>query len=211
MAAEQREQPSGFQLNFQEQWDRVNSQHRETEERVVGLQTGLNTMQQMFEERLTLAENRLGELQSGQLELVSKQTTNMAELQDMVANFQRVRVDSLLLGQGSLLLLPRRMRLEKRVLWATTTIVKCEEPGVSLEEGSSTTSRGAGGATGERRTLEETSWGAGGAAGMRTLKGGTSTTSGNCWGCWDEDTGGGHLYYSGPSRDWSICVKCPYN
>ena len=52
-------------------------------------------MQQMFEERLTLAENRLGELQSGQLELVSKQTTNMAELQDMVANFQRVRVDSL--------------------------------------------------------------------------------------------------------------------
>ena len=58
------------------------------------------------------------------------------------------------------------------------TTVKLEEPGVSLEEGTSTTSRGASGAAEERRTLEETSWGAGGAAGTRrTLEEGTSTTS----------------------------------
>ena len=102
MVAEQKEQQESLAEEQRGQFTSIHNmvacQQRETEEKFVSLQTDLSLMQQQLEERLSLAERRLGELQLEQQGLQGQQLqgTQWTELQESVT--ERVKEEPGLSG-----------------------------------------------------------------------------------------------------------------
>ena len=84
LAAEQRDQLKTLTGTFEEQQCRLAKQQGEMEERINSLQVDLQTMREVFQQRLGTAENRLGDLQYMQTELQYQQVEKLDNLHTAV-------------------------------------------------------------------------------------------------------------------------------
>ena len=84
LAAAQKTQMDTLTSRLEQQQQRVARQQGETEERVDHLQTNLDSLKAVFNDRLTAAEDRLGEMQLLQDEAQAKQIHQLQELHESV-------------------------------------------------------------------------------------------------------------------------------